>query len=741
MPHTDPVRLQHEPLPQQTNGLELGLASRGLLSYHYNKLDSNEIRLATILPGEQGSPLRLQIVKLLLHPVDPHSTSQPVYLDQMQSSLPRNWAAHETLESRVLFISSQDEEGRFRTSWKHPNAEDRQLTCKDQNERSIQSRYSYEALSYVWGSESDIEPVIIEDTSAPRTQLRIRRSLADALRHLRTLTSSRTVWIDALCINQNDLGERSKQVLRMRDIYQQARRVIIWLGCSDDGSDEAMSTLKYLGRQLEFTRQGQGQVFPSPGCEYPDWYYSATQLPYNDRIWASLHRLFMRPWFSRLWVIQEAQLASQDSIVQCGDYEVPWLVFRRAVICLKAKSDGPSSSLRSQLRYAGASANILLHFTLDQLLNSTCSRDVSDPRDKIYGMMSIAPQSFAFKIRPDYSLGVREVYKNTFLRYTEQYKRLTLLKYCGKLHQSWPTWIPDWTHNLDAKSDNWGFEASGVSMANATIEGDLLNVAGVRFSAVAKTDKQEIASMADIVTYLKQIDSGNSPYLGGGYLLDAYLWSLAFGSLHDRLPGRASWKPTSSEWKERLVQYQEEGQLSTSNRTFGRFENRVITQVNCRSILVLEGGFVGLGPRDTRTGDWICVILGCELPLVVRPAPEDRFTVVGQCYIHGIMQGEALLGPLPTPWSVKVKLEGDVKYRPRYFNTETNLEVKEDPRLTAIPVAPEWEQIRHPWTRDDPLNVVIYRNHSTGEEINCDPRMLPDALTARGVKVETISLI
>ncbi len=90
-------------------------------------------------------------------------------------------------------------------------------------------------------------------------------------------------------------------------------------------------------------------------------------------------------------------------------------------------------------------------------------------------------------------------------------------------------------------------------MTSTTTSGDVLNVAGVRFSTIIKTDKPEINSMADIITYLKQTNIGHAAYPAGGDLLDAYLWSLSFGTLDDRIPGRGNWKPTISEWKEHLI--------------------------------------------------------------------------------------------------------------------------------------------------------------------------------------------
>ncbi|PMD22488.1 hypothetical protein NA56DRAFT_533517, partial [Hyaloscypha hepaticicola] len=147
----------------------------------------------------------------------------------------------------------------------------------------------YEALSYVWGppKRTDIalvsKPAIspkplsqlfarLRTGSRPRTTLGITHNLAIALYHLRHSKKSRVLWIDAICINQDDDVERSAEVLEMGSIYARAKQVIVWLGPSSEDSRLAIITLSRLGE----------------GCSY-DFQTGAVYL---------LHR----EWFSRLWV-------------------------------------------------------------------------------------------------------------------------------------------------------------------------------------------------------------------------------------------------------------------------------------------------------------------------------------------------------------------------------------------------------------------------------------------------------
>jgi hypothetical protein len=121
-------------------------------------------------------------------------------------------------------------------------------------------------------------------------------------------TKLRTLWIDAICINQCDEKERGEQVKCMASIYSWAYRVVVWLGKSSDASQRAMSSFGYLGKQNVLTTAGIRLRFPK--CRDPNWYRAACKLPYTDEVWQAILSLLSRPWFLRLWIFQEIQLAN-----------------------------------------------------------------------------------------------------------------------------------------------------------------------------------------------------------------------------------------------------------------------------------------------------------------------------------------------------------------------------------------------------------------------------------------------
>ena len=102
------------------------------------------------------------------------------------------------------------------------------------------------------------------------------------------------------------------------------------------------------------------------------------------------------------------------------------------------------------------------------------------------------------------------------------------------------------------------------------------------------------------------------------------------------------------------------------------------------------------------------------------------------------MNGEAFLGPLPAPWIIRNEPAGAYDM-PHYLNTDTKTICTDDPRLGPLPS--EWEPLDRDRTPDDPLHYAWFKNKVTGEEMNSDPRLLPEALEKRGVELQTFRLV
>lgn len=140
-----------------------------------------------------------------------------------------------------------------------------------------------------------------------------------------------------------------------------------------------------------------------------------------------------------------------------------------------------------------------------------------------------------------------------------------------------------------------------------------------------------------------------------------------------------------------------------------------------------------------KLGDIVCVVLGCQSPLLLRGIASSQFRVIGECSAHGLEDAVGLLGPLPTPWRFQFAFDDSGLEMCQFLNVDTGEETFEDPRLPPLP--PTWERIDSERTSDHPDVFQIFKNTITGAIMNSDPRMLPDALRGRGVPLRTFQLV
>ncbi|KAF2193115.1 hypothetical protein K469DRAFT_552171, partial [Zopfia rhizophila CBS 207.26] len=96
----------------------------------------------------------------------------------------------------------------------------------------------YDTLSYVWG-----DPNSVEEVECNGVLISVTSNLADALRRVRNVEGSNLLWADAICINQQDIEEKSHQVAAMREIYQFSKQTLVWLGDEDEDTEDALDLL------------------------------------------------------------------------------------------------------------------------------------------------------------------------------------------------------------------------------------------------------------------------------------------------------------------------------------------------------------------------------------------------------------------------------------------------------------------------------------------------------------------
>lgn len=129
--------------------------------------------------------------------------------------------------------------------------------------------HPYEALSYVWGSEDKPRSITVNNQD-----LNVTRNLHTMLLHLRDHACSRVMWVDAICIDQDDEKDKENQIPLIAEIYARAYRVVVWLGTAEGGIDQALESIRLAGE-------------------------NPANLLNTER---SITELLQQPWFQRIWV-------------------------------------------------------------------------------------------------------------------------------------------------------------------------------------------------------------------------------------------------------------------------------------------------------------------------------------------------------------------------------------------------------------------------------------------------------
>jgi hypothetical protein len=264
--------------------------------------------------------------------------------------------------------------------------------------------------------------------------LQIWPNLESALKHLRFVDRPRVLWIDAVCINQPDQQEKTREIWRMGNIYRAARRVVVFLGPETSDSAMAVKALSHLGHQVVMD-WANWQLRKAPGRK-TDWSKSSFILPYEGSKWRAINSMLNLEWFQRLWIWQEIHLARQ-AILVWGNSSMSWWHFRDAIACLQGNTKLELPNALSTPHFFETLRRI------DELVTRPNTQSVLTllqrsrtslceiPKDRIYAMMNIPSPTFhpnTTRIRPDYSKSGLETYRQFALERI-RFHSLDLLEY------------------------------------------------------------------------------------------------------------------------------------------------------------------------------------------------------------------------------------------------------------------------------------------------------------------------
>ncbi|PQE13494.1 hypothetical protein CJF32_00005382 [Rutstroemia sp. NJR-2017a WRK4] len=537
----------------------------------------------------------------------------------------------------------------------------------------------YEALSYVWGPPGFGASILVNDQP-----FRVSYLLFQALVHLRDKKTPRSLWIDALCVNQSDLAERSSQVLYMHQIYSSAARVIVWLGGEEPWG------LKHTLLSINL-RQNDGFT--------PAVHFGITRVIAN---------LLRRPWWTRVWIVQEFILARSIQI-QCGSCTVSWDQFcvlvdgsvmrsffpkhrvylgkyqalREAREFRTSRTSDLSVQTQRDSKLREATDNQSRHATdLLSLIYNFRSWQATEPRDKVFAFLGLAEDNQEITLlNPDYKRYISFLSIDLARNHIHHCRTLSVvaLAECTRRSLEKPggssknsgDYIPTWCPSFMSSDVYYGLTWQPFWTGLATEES--------RFFATSHLPIRSTSAVASSPL----VEMGTYTFDKGFYNLTIHVLSNLKAKISDdcRLEGvdeliaqtktnmnRASvlpkWRSLAQEaaLKRAALGKEPRDDILTEEPfhltlTAGRFSAAPLANdpreaeylqtrrrvCSNRRFFVTHDGRFGIGPDNLKTGDEVHVVMGMQVPVILRKASDEwgaehtGWIYVGQAYVHDWM--------------------------------------------------------------------------------------------------------
>lgn len=544
---------------------------------------------------------------------------------------------------------------------------------------------TYTAISYVWGDPTAVSQIICNNGD----RLSLTTSGTAILHAIVEARAAGYFWIDQLCINQEDKQEKADQVRMMGEIFASAKNVIAWLGVPTADSNIATSFVvtlfnamkKLASRNAIITADSLCQ---NTGCEHP------------SPKWLALRSFLKRPWFERLWIVQEIIMASGEMILLCGNCSITWDTLAEVVVTIETNGlsrlilqntdngeddpDAPGGLLNTACVYAMKKMKNMRQPIDLQFALIYCLRfKATDPRDKLFALLGLATDADDPVLRPNYRASVREVFtaSSRYMMTTNKSLRILHIAGIGWSRQilDLPSWVPDWSapHRVTIFGDmvdNAGYRASASLPSNVkagpgpdsiTLKAIFIDTMHVCIPqpdvtlswrlTYARSNEYRHAMVAWIDQLRAAVDS-SSHYAQNGFDKSDVLWrALIANTIRPGLPAREEYRHFFKSWL--LFHHQpaaDGNDGSIEKDTWDEawtFNGPFSDAMEARVIFTTKRGLIGIGPPYMQSGDLICIIIGAQTPFLVRKvisATEQApmYEVVGDCYVHGLMNGEGL---------------------------------------------------------------------------------------------------
>jgi hypothetical protein len=523
------------------------------------------------------------------------------------------------------------------------------------------------------------------------------------LRCLRHGRLPRIFWIDAICINQADEVEKEQQVKKMYEIYKNARQVVVWLGPTTPDSIKALDFAETIYRCFDpaAERLEEERWSEYPDSQKRLRQVESLLAAQYASSWVALHRILSRRWWERAWVLQEL-VTARKATVCCGDVSLPWVVIgvgilicrdsHHAVLSLgitveteigTCQYDWPAEHIerafdilvRREMKQEDDPEVYNESKSLSSWLSGNRHRACRMPHDKIYSILGLLNKPFQEAIQPNYQITIESLHQSVVKAYVKISSRLDLI--CHSQHSNiqgyQPSWVPDWSRPekatifselpMNQLSDEPLF-ANAVS--NFPDNGNILAAQGVRIGIIKQT-RLEFSVLDDlrkqrwisgtcstetadsVSTICNETDapawwyfeaSAERIFLPAIDNLDPCdeQWDNHLDLFFEML--RLEWYPSGSDWYERLSSQPPVQSQKQRLEDFEVFYSHLQGLMKSRTIFETEELQIGIALDFAEQGDIVCKLLGCHVPVILRPGSDNCFSFIGDAYVYKLLESE-----------------------------------------------------------------------------------------------------
>ncbi|KAK0271633.1 hypothetical protein LTR35_013387 [Friedmanniomyces endolithicus] len=553
---------------------------------------------------------------------------------------------------------------------------------------------TYEALSYCWGSPDPATRIYVSDAQQGDVQLSVGDGLASALYHLRYSYKPRRIWIDALCIDQLNLDEKALQVASMDTTYKRCSQIVVWLGYASEEHKSVLGVkaINVIGGRCD------GLPLRELGAPKPPLPTDIDGYPPQDYLPAT-QRLLERPWFTRVWTVQEFCLAPRVDFV-CGfdtfslpcytnlqlsllstdeirnvpeAYGVvrsiqPWLISTRHVLQVTEQEVPDIDPGIGEIRKR--TCRLLSH------LWHTQGRSCSNPRDRVYGLLQITLDVRESLLPVSYMEPEAQTFTKATRAVIREHEHLDVLSMChGQPCEHRPSWVPNFGAKLDRtvnlwilvpliveKRTNLRYHATADSLISLGMPNDRshLILSGYHLDTIDAVLGLNWTGGIQLALQLVMSKIGlNSPR----EKLEAFWRTIIANRRHDSSsvdPAATAESSGFDLWWQGVTELVNPQQVVHGRNEFERWWRAVYTLTTAadkikeaseynraffqhgagRVLFTTDSGFVGLSRTTIDVGDQVCLLAGGQTPFVLRSL-HDNHQFVSEAYVHGIMDGKS----------------------------------------------------------------------------------------------------